>query len=384
MARFKTFCTRVDVQVSILTASMVLLASLFISYFSYTSSYNETIHTMSRRASDIFDLVNQYVDTDIFYDINTKNDINSSLYTNTKNTLKAMQNMFDIMNIYATKENESGDFIYIIDGHSKNENFSYPGDLVKGKIAEKMSLILNGDENTSNKIDEIISGDIFIFNFPYYNRLGEIVGVVGIEFDAQYENGILKQLIRAGILISFSLSVLSILIAYFVFRRISNPSFKDMSTIDKLTSLKNRNAFELNINNTNAKRNLNNIGIVVIDLNKLKYVNDTLGHSYGDDYIKLVATVLKNTANNNSIGYRIGGDEFVVISNNTSDNIMINYINNIKNQVKNQKTFSKFITSISCGYAIYNSEIDKDLDATFKRADKNMYDDKTLSRKITD
>lgn len=62
---------------------------------------------------------------------------------------------------------------------------------------------------------------------------------------------------------------------------------------------------------------MNNIsGVVLIaDLNNLKLINDTLGHQYGDEAIKLTADVLHSSFSDIGSCYRIGGDEFCVISN---------------------------------------------------------------------
>lgn len=80
--------------------------------------------------------------------------------------------------------------------------------------------------------------------------------------------------------------VLATGIAFFVFRRISNPHYKDLAITDQLTQIRNRNAFEVDIGNLNASRQFKTMGILVVDLDHLKQVNDELGHIQGDLYIQ--------------------------------------------------------------------------------------------------
>ncbi len=82
---------------------------------------------------------------------------------------------------------------------------------------------------------------------------------------------------------------------------------------DSLTGLNNRAYYSEVTNNIFENRqSLSAYGI--IDLFRLKYVNDTFGHLYGDEYIKLAANVLKEVIDKNDYLFRIGGDEFVIFS----------------------------------------------------------------------
>lgn len=82
---------------------------------------------------------------------------------------------------------------------------------------------------------------------------------------------------------------------------------------DVLTSLLNRRAFYSNLQALFSKPEKIKIGAMFsIDLDKLKYVNDTYGHDYGDAYIRDMANILSMTCKKNSIIARLGGDEFAV------------------------------------------------------------------------
>ncbi len=89
------------------------------------------------------------------------------------------------------------------------------------------------------------------------------------------------------------------------------------ATFDILTGLSNRfRALTLlDEEITKAKQNLNRISIFYFDLDRFKFINDTLGHSSGDGLISALSDRLKLTFGNDSIIARMGGDEFLIISN---------------------------------------------------------------------
>ncbi|MGP1569417.1 MAG: diguanylate cyclase domain-containing protein [Eubacteriales bacterium] len=82
---------------------------------------------------------------------------------------------------------------------------------------------------------------------------------------------------------------------------------------DILTSLFNRRAFIRKVTNLfSAAENLKTAAMISIDLDKLKMINDTYGHEYGDEYIRTFGNLLNSCLPKNSIIARFGGDEFLV------------------------------------------------------------------------
>lgn len=80
--------------------------------------------------------------------------------------------------------------------------------------------------------------------------------------------------------------------------------------IDYLTHIYNRNALERDLENVNRD---SRGWYIMADLNNLKVVNDTIGHSAGDELLQGFAALLEQVAGNNGRVYRQGGDEFVVL-----------------------------------------------------------------------
>jgi diguanylate cyclase (GGDEF)-like protein len=88
---------------------------------------------------------------------------------------------------------------------------------------------------------------------------------------------------------------------------------------DALTGLSNRRVFDERIYGMidSAKRYRNPLSMISMDLDKFKEINDNLGHQQGDEVLKSVAQVLKQAVRSSDLLVRMGGDEFLLILDNT-------------------------------------------------------------------
>lgn len=89
-----------------------------------------------------------------------------------------------------------------------------------------------------------------------------------------------------------------------------------LSVTDSLTGIHNRRTYTKTLQSqiSIAKRNGHDLSLLYIDVDNFKFINDTLGHSYGDKFIKYCAKFLQNHFQRaNDFLFRIGGDEFVII-----------------------------------------------------------------------
>ena len=86
---------------------------------------------------------------------------------------------------------------------------------------------------------------------------------------------------------------------------------------DALTGLPNRLLFNANLDQAleRAKRYKHKVGVLFMDLDRFKVINDTLGHAYGDKLLQKVAEHLKLCVRAEDTVARVGGDEFVIILN---------------------------------------------------------------------
>jgi diguanylate cyclase (GGDEF)-like protein len=182
-------------------------------------------------------------------------------------------------------------------------------------------------------------------------------------------------------LIPFVIIVLSILIGYksYNFFIVIEDNRKN-AIHDPLTNLFNRHYLyryadkAINI----SKINQNNLGVMVIDINNFKSINDNYGHQIGDQVLIDFASKLKMSLRAGQEVFRIGGDEFLLVFENVSDRNLLQSISiRIKSSIENYPIIDSIPLSItlSMGMAIY-PEDGKTLDDLYNYADNEMYKDK--------
>ena len=198
-----------------------------------------------------------------------------------------------------------------------------------------------------------------------------MIGALGMIFDASRQFETFKKIrIYIPLICILAISLAST-ISYIIFKRISNPLFQDMSNTDIMTGLKNRNAYQIDLNNLISKNNPKNFGVVVFDLNNLKKLNDEKGHEAGDRFICNFANAYKNINEKIGVMYRIGGDEFIVFINDANKTIIRNFLKQFKEEFYRFKDMDAL--SYSVGYAVYDPTVDKNINKTIRRADELMY-----------
>lgn len=146
-----------------------------------------------------------------------------------------------------------------------------------------------------------------------------------------------------------------------------------LSYHDQLTGLYNRRFFEDELARLDVERNLP-LTIVMADVNGLKLVNDSFGHTAGDELLRKVAQVLKNGFRENDIIARLGGDEFIALLPYTGIDEAKQIIADIKALALKEKAGTVDI-SISFGFQTKTGKEEKIQDI-LKKAEDHMYKDK--------
>ncbi len=150
---------------------------------------------------------------------------------------------------------------------------------------------------------------------------------------------------------------------------------KHLSLHDQLTGLYNRRYFENEIKRLDRSRE-HPIAVISADLDGLKLVNDTLGHSEGDRYLQAGADLLKSALRASDILARVGGDEFALLLPRSSKKEAEILINRIHRQIEDYNITQKGLPlSISLGLAV-SEKPEHPLEETFRAADNKMYNDK--------
>lgn len=151
--------------------------------------------------------------------------------------------------------------------------------------------------------------------------------------------------------------------------------FEKLAYEDSLTKCKSRAFFEKEIKEIDMYHNKDGrVAIVTFDINNLKENNDTYGHSEGDKMIVKCAYCIQSAFKGFGELSRIGGDEFaLVMREGVSQEIIESAIKIMGEKVKYHGTVDGKEIGIAYGYAIYDSNIDKNMESLLSRADALMY-----------
>jgi diguanylate cyclase (GGDEF)-like protein len=147
------------------------------------------------------------------------------------------------------------------------------------------------------------------------------------------------------------------------------------ANLDALTGVKNRHAYletEDRLDRQISEHRVSDFAIVILDVNNLKKVNDTLGHKAGDQYIQEASRIICRVFKRSPI-FRIGGDEFVAVVQGADYECIGELMGKMKDH--NTKAARTGGIVIACGMAKYEGSLS--VAPVFDRADQNMYRNKS-------
>lgn len=144
-----------------------------------------------------------------------------------------------------------------------------------------------------------------------------------------------------------------------------------LAEIDGMTGLYNKSKYLSMF--SSEYDNIDDVAVIFWDVNNLKTVNDTLGHETGDLLIRTIAESIHIMVNDDRKGFRIGGDEFVMIISGAGEAEVVNIINKWNDYMKKIQLKHPFEISASVGYAWGRGS---DLQKIIRTADNMMYTNK--------
>jgi diguanylate cyclase (GGDEF)-like protein len=194
--------------------------------------------------------------------------------------------------------------------------------------------------------------------------------------------------IFAGALIITSSEVV---LLHALYTRTSNAmiKLKEQSSMDRLTELYNRSYLEpfLEGKVDAAKRENQQISVMMVDMDHFKEINDTYGHVVGDTVLVIFAQVILKCLRKTDIIARYGGDEFIVVLPNTDTDTASSVADRIRNEVS--ETYippvdNVLISSIHCSIGISNfPELCDSKNMLIKTSDHALYMAKRSGRNCT-
>lgn len=152
---------------------------------------------------------------------------------------------------------------------------------------------------------------------------------------------------------------------------------------DALTGMQNRRYFDDALKEYlgEFRRVGRPIGLMILDLDHFKQVNDTHGHDVGDEVLRAVANCLKDMTRYHDVVARLGGEEFAVVTPNMDAELLARFAERIRKAIAAMSIQSGNIrlkVTASVGLAVWDRK--ESAEDFYRRADRQLYEAKRLGR----
>lgn len=163
---------------------------------------------------------------------------------------------------------------------------------------------------------------------------------------------------------------------------IAYAELEQVAVTDKLTQLFNRHKLDktLQSEKNRADRYDQMFGIMILDIDHFKVINDTYGHHVGDVVLQEFAAILVNNSRESDIIGRWGGEEFLIIVPQGDFDSMNYFAHNLKNKIQSHLFVSSYKITTSIGITVYRKY--ESLQTTLSRADEALYVAKNSGRNL--
>ena len=275
--------------------------------------------------------------------------------------LKSDKNIID-KNIMMMKTSTNGKIIDVSTLFC--DFFEYERDDIIGK---KASILKSG------KLPDLVYKELWNTITNNKSWTGEVENITSAGESRWVQSRITPILNDDGVLVEFNA----------VYQDITNKKLLEVLYVtDHLTQIYNRTYFDglmTSIALHQRKADTDFI-ILIADIDYFKSINDTYGHQVGDEALKDVAKVLKNSLRENDVVARWGGEEFVIMLKNTDLDEAQMIAEKLRANIEQTKIQDTINITISIGLTKYN--LGEDTNLTFKRADNALYKAKESGRNM--
>lgn len=385
--------------VLILTALM--LTNIVMGIALMTMSKKELRQQIDQRMLDIANTAAYQLDGDELKSLNA-DDVGTDKHNRALAILQSFQENIQLDYIYAIREEPDGTFSFTIDP-DKDDPTEF-GSKIETTEALKNAARGNADVDKVSTTDEW--GRFYSAYSPVFDSQGNVAGIVGVDFDADWYDSKINSHKAVVIVLSMATMTIALVLAILIHtfglesekKQISDKleetlqrelaqeqelgSAIHLAYTDPLTGVKSKRAYLEAIERINkglADETVTEFGVIVFDLNGLKVINDTLGHDEGDRYIKTACDLICDTFVHSPV-YRIGGDEFTVIlegKDYSEKDVLLRSFDSII-----EANLESGAVVVSTGLDIYDIELDNSFSTVFERADKKMYERKRYLKSI--
>ncbi|HBF65898.1 MAG TPA: hypothetical protein DDW34_09325 [Clostridium sp.] len=158
-------------------------------------------------------------------------------------------------------------------------------------------------------------------------------------------------------------------------------AYKKAAFTDSLTQLENRYAFDMYLEEISKEPHEDSMrnAICILDVDGLKFINDSYGHWMGDQLIRNMSECIETVFHDSGRCFRIGGDEFAIILKGEREELK-SYLYQLRNEIIDRNINKHSFLSASWGLAFQSDTRGKSIYEAFQLADARMYQDKERKR----
>ena len=305
--------------------------------------------------------------------INSGGMIRGGIQRAVKLTLEDKQNQDEIMKIDAIFENFSVNYEKFASKHIMQDFYEKLREL-QGAWSELKYLLSSYEKNKTEDIREQI-----------YNK-SENIWRISLETLFVAENLYKNKINSFGSIFSILLiDFILVIIVILIINKNIRLNLEIVASTDTLTNIGNRNRNRYNesmeIYLKLFKNQKKNISYITFDIDYFKKINDNYGHDFGDEVLRKIAKIILTNIKKDDIFCRIGGEEFVLITDSlaTKDDL-VKFSNKLRTSVEDFDFDLGYKVTISGGATFVLENDTKD--TIFKRADEALYISKNSGRNI--
>ncbi|MCL2765752.1 MAG: ATP-binding protein, partial [Treponema sp.] len=217
----KNIWKNLEIKIGLMLLFVAVIASIGIYLINYTQFYSLTMNNLKQDAISLHGYAEEAIDIRIFTEINTIEDQQSELYINTHRQLDGIRRIANAKFLYTIKLNDNNEYIYLIDGlDNDDENFSHAGMLVEDEYLADLDRNMEDLIITSNGIMVTDYGYLFSMSFPFHDNDGNVIGVIGIDYDSEHLYHSINRARRMSIIFTLFLGVFFTVATLFFVKRV--------------------------------------------------------------------------------------------------------------------------------------------------------------------
>ncbi len=369
---------RMEVSIVVIIALTSIATAVLAFIIFYASDTGSQVGALADTSTGAAEFIQANVDPRAFTDLSTVESMQTDLYNTTKEELDGVRNMIGAKYVYLVSQTGDGRYIYTVEGQPEGETGVAPGVTMEAILASRAVPAFEGKDVFPGNVIRTSMGPSYVSFLPVKDGTGQILGVIGIEYDSsEILNGSMP-LLFYSILVCIGLTAAIGFVSVTRFKKIFDPFYQQLTYTDMLTDLNNRTAFELELKRMQLSiGDYVSITLIILDLNNLKDVNDRLGQHHGDDYIRQVALALERHFRKFGECYRLGGDELGIIAVNTDPArlqqiLETDFIQELYSKQAGKSASKRIAINLSYGLASFDPEVNHNLHEVYALAERRL------------